>query len=595
MSKDLFINVPSTVGMLLSDVKSGIIGLPDLQRPYVWADKKIRELLDSMMKGYPIGYIMLWDSPADFQNKKVLGKDSKVFEVPEDLVIDGQQRLTGLLSAMYGIPIIDKNYKERTIRISYNPLTRTFAVWTMAYERNKEWISTISEVFEADSNHELSKYRRQYIKALDESREKNGEPLLTDDEKDLIEDNLKLLLDLDGYSLPTMRILENADEEDVAEIFVRVNSGGQKLNEKNFIETLLSVFDIEIHKKINSFCEKSRQPADGTAFNHILKADPSHLIRMAVGFGFRRARLKYAYMLLRGKDLQRGAGGAVTKERRDQNLEIFRKSLDKVTNLNNWHAIMNIFKDTGYVDGKFVASSNAVVYSYVLYLIGKYEYKVPTMELLKIMKKWIFMATLTQFYTGSTETEVEKQFNDLKEVKSAQEFVNYLDSVISDRLTSDFFRVTLPNQLVTSSSQSPIWYGYVASINIIGNPILFGTSPQAALLIPGTSGTKTAADVHHIFPKAYLVSIGIDKERDINQIANYTYLDYQTNIDIGDSAPAEYAETYRDKLGEEQFLRTCRQNAIPDGFDSMKYQEFLEHRRKAMSLIVQSAYEKLCE
>ncbi|MFR1255681.1 MAG: DUF262 domain-containing protein [Eubacterium sp.] len=74
MGKELFDNIPSKVADLLADVKNGRIGLPDLQRPFVWKDNKVRELLDSMMKGYPIGYIMLWASPDDYENKVILVK-----------------------------------------------------------------------------------------------------------------------------------------------------------------------------------------------------------------------------------------------------------------------------------------------------------------------------------------------------------------------------------------------------------------------------------------------------------------------------------------------------------------------------------------
>lgn len=124
MGKELFDNIPSKVADILSDVKNGRVGLPDLQRPFVWQDNKVRELLDSMMKGYPIGYIMLWASPDDYENTVHIGKNEKIYKRPNDLVIDGQQRLTALLAAMYGVTIMDKNYKERAIRISFNPLTR---------------------------------------------------------------------------------------------------------------------------------------------------------------------------------------------------------------------------------------------------------------------------------------------------------------------------------------------------------------------------------------------------------------------------------------------------------------------------------------
>lgn len=419
MGKELFDNIPSKVADLLSDVKNGRIGLPDIQRTFVWKDNKVRELLDSMMKGYPIGYIMLWASPDDYENTGHIGKNEKVYKRPDDLVIDGQQRLTALLAAMYGVTIKDKDYKERKIRISFNPLTREFAVWTQAYERNPEWISEISSVFSADQEHNISKFRKAFIKSANESREKNGETMLTEDEEDLIEENINDLLNLGIYSLPTLKINSKADEEDVADIFVRVNSGGQNLTEKNFIETLIAVYDNDVHDKINQFCAESRIPANGTSYNQILLVDPSHLIRIAVGVGFRRARLRYAYMLLRGKNLKTGE---ITQSVREDNLEIFKNSLDVATNLNNWHTFMNLFATAGYLKGSFVASSNAVVFSYVLYLIGKYDYKVPSVDLQKIIRKWIFMSTITGFYTGSTETEVEKQFADLRDVHNADEF-----------------------------------------------------------------------------------------------------------------------------------------------------------------------------
>lgn len=100
MGKELFDNIPSKVADLLMDVKNGRIGLPDLQRPFVWKDNKVRELLDSMMKGYPIGYIMLWSSPDDYDNTGHIGKNEKMYKHPDDLVIDGQQRLTALLGEL---------------------------------------------------------------------------------------------------------------------------------------------------------------------------------------------------------------------------------------------------------------------------------------------------------------------------------------------------------------------------------------------------------------------------------------------------------------------------------------------------------------
>jgi len=591
LGKELYVNIPSKVGDLLNDVKNGKIGLPDLQRPFVWKDNKVRELLDSMMKGYPIGYIMLWSSPEDYENTGHIGKNDKIYTQPDDLVIDGQQRLTALLAAMYGVAVRDKNYKERNIKIAFNPMTREFQVWSKTYD-TPEWIKDISTAFQADDNHETFMYIRKMVVELNEYRQKNEKEPITLEEEALINENIKDLLDLKLYFLPTLRISSKAGEEDVSDIFVRVNSGGQKLTEKNFIETLLAVYDNEVHEKINKFCEESRIPKDGTSYNQILEVDPSHLIRMAVGVGFRRARLRYAYMLLRGKNLKTGE---ITQETRDENLEIFKNSLDIVTNLNNWHAFMNLMGTAGYLKGSIVASSNAVVFCYVLYLIGKYDYKVASVELQKTIRKWIFMSTITVFYSGSTESEVEKQFADLRDVKTADEFVTYLDGVINTIFTDDYFRLTLPSELNSSSATSPAWYGYIASINVLGYHMLFSTAPLSKYFILGTSGGKNAIDKHHIFPKHYLETIGFDNDRDRNQIANFAYLDYATNIDISDAPPAEYVGRYKEKLGEEGYKLACEQNALPKNFENLEYTEFIAQRRMLMSKIIKKAYDELCK
>ena len=590
MGKELFTPIPSKVKNLVDDVRIGKIGLPDLQRPFVWADSKVRDLFDSMLRGYPIGYVMLWESPVNYEEKKSsIGGNKKIYEEPKELVIDGQQRLTALVAAMYGVQVKDKNYEEHEIKISYNPLTREFAVWTYAIERDQEWISKISDIYLAKESNTFTKFRRAYIKNLNEARAKKGNEELSDEEIDLIEDNLNDLLGLEDFSLPTLEITVGADEQDVADIFVRVNSGGQKLNENNFIQTLIAVYEKEVHDKITAFCQESRIPKDGTSFNHIMEVDPQHLVRVAVGLGFHRARLRYAYMLLRGKNLETGK---YSDETRTQNLTIFKNALEAAMNLNNWHAFLNCVSSAGYVSSKLIASSNAVVFSYVLYLIGKLEYKVDSVRLNKIISKWFFMAAVTYFYSGSTESEVERQFADLRGIHNADEFIAYLENSIASKFTDDYFSVTLPNELNTSSAISPAWNGYVAAQIVLNNPMLFSTSALTPYLLPGASGTKNAVDKHHIFPKNYLAQIGITNDRDRNQAANFTYLDYVTNIDISDDAPNLYIQRYKDKLGQE-FALHCENHALPENFESMDYMEFLNKRRSLMALLIKKAYTRL--
>lgn len=593
MATELFKNIPSKVGDLVRDVRSGRIGLPDLQRPFVWKDSKIRDLFDSILKGYPIGYIMLWESPIDYESKKSgIGDNIKTYDEPKELVIDGQQRLTALVAAMFGIKVKDKNFAEREIKIAFNPISCEFAVWSNAYAKDTEWISKISDVFLAKENNTLITFRRNFIRDCNEGRSKKGYAILSDAEEYIIEENINKLLNLYEYSLPTLEISYNADEEDVADIFVRVNSGGQSLTENNFIQTLISVYENDTSDKINDFAAASRIPAQNTSFNNLIAVDPSHLIRMAIGVGFRRARLRYAYMLLRGKNLETGK---FSENERYDNLQKFKCALDKVMNLNNWHAFINIAGEAGYISRNLIASSNAVVFNYILYLIGKYDYNLTAIQLKKIISKWFFMSTVTYFYSGSTESDVEKQFADLRNVHSADEFIAYLNNVIETRFTDDYFNLTLPSELNTSASISPAWYGYIASQIVLNTPMLFSNTPISKFFILGASGTKNAIDKHHIFPKNYLTKMGVSSDRERNQIANFTYLDYATNIDISDDDPAVYVNKYRTRLGETAYLQSCSEHALPENFETMSYEEFLDKRRKLMAQIIRKAYIKLCD
>ena len=588
----LFEARPTELSTLFDGIKSGRIGLPDLQRPYVWKDAKVRDLLDSMLKGYPIGYVMIWLAPEGYDATANIGTNAVVYQ-SNNLVVDGQQRLTGLYSAIYGVEIVDKDYKTRRIRISFNPLTREFAVWSQAYERAVEWISDIHEVFKARNDDKgIAGLRKKFIKSVNENRERLEQQLLTEDDEISIENGINDLKDLLKHSVPTLEIKSTASEEDVADIFVRVNSGGQKLTEKNFIETLLAVYDKDVHDRIAAFCRESRIPAQGGAYNQMLDVEPSHLIRIAVGCAFHRARLKYAYLLMRGKDLETGL---YSESSRTESLEKFRKALELAMNPNTWHAFLNIFSEAGYVNHSLIASSNAVVFSYVLYLIGINEYKTPVNELRKTLARWIFMATVTGFYTGSTESEVEKQFADLKLCPPTPSgFLEYLEKTIKSKLTDDFFAITLPKDLETSSVQSPAWYAYLASLNVLGNQLLFGNKTLRECLALGASGTKNAVDIHHVFPKKHLADIGFTDDRIRNQIANYTPLEYQTNIDIGDEPPSVYALAYKEKMDEEAYIRSCRANALPDHFESMPYLDFLQERRLLMAQMVKKAFDRLC-
>ena len=236
MAKMLFTPVPRILKDLIMEVENGKLGLPELQRGYVWKATKVRDLLDSMLKGYPIGYLMIWDSADSTDKSKQIGTDRKPYTAPKSLVIDGQQRLTSLFAVMRGKKIVDEKFNEKPITISFNPLTRAFEVGDNAKKRAAEWIYDISEVFLNEPR--SFAYISEKVQSMAESREKAG-GTLTDVEKQSIQQNIMDLLSLGSFSIPTLEINGNSDEESVADIFVRVNSGGEKLGEDDFILPLI--------------------------------------------------------------------------------------------------------------------------------------------------------------------------------------------------------------------------------------------------------------------------------------------------------------------------------------------------------------------
>ena len=146
----------------------------------------------------------------------------------------------------------------------------------------------------------------------------------------------------------------------------------------------------------------------------------------------------------------------------------------------------------------------------------------------------------------------------------------------------------------SSAGVSPIWNGFVASQIVLNTNLLFGNSPISKFFMPGTSGAKGAMDRHHIFPKAWLSKQGYDSDRERNQLANFAYIDYANNIDISDNPPVDYVNHYRESLGADYEI-VCKEHALPDNFETMDYQTFLEQRRVLMAEIVRKAYQKLCE
>lgn len=591
MAEPLFTRVDRPVGKLVGDVIEGRVGLPDLQRPFVWKDSDVRDLLDSMLKGYPIGYCILWEAPDDQEDKKSsIGLNDKSYSTPKELVIDGQQRLTALVSSLYGISVKDQTFSDRTIRIAYDPIAREFHTWDAAVEKDTRYISDVSEAFRAKRDNEIVEFREDYIDRLNEANAKRELPVLSPKERAAVENGINELLNLETtYVIPILLISNKADEEQMSQIFIRVNSGGTKLTEDDFIMTLLSVYEPQTRQRIEDWCEASRKPGTGTSYNALLTVKPSHVIRAAVGLGFGRGRLRYARLILNGRNLETKE---TSTEQREKNFAKFDAALDKVLDLNDWHAFVNALGDAGYLNKGMISSENAIPLSYaIISLIAKYRFGIAGMELQRVAKRWFYTAILTQMYSGNFESVFEQQLNAIDELSDADSFRAWVDSEISARLTDDFFGVTLPNEFDKNRASGPVWNAFLAAQVVLGSRVLFGTGTVAQLLLPASSGVKKAYDKHHVFPANCLKGGPFENLRD--RRANFVCVDYQKNIYIKDEDPRVYVMRFRQELGDDAYEASCKENALPLGFEAMDFPDFLSERRVLMSEMIREAFLRL--
>ena len=589
--EQIFSNTTLTVNQLIEKIDTGELGLPELQRPFIWKDSKVRDLFDSLMHGYPIGYLMLWECPA-LEKKKSIGVDSHSYDSPKEVIIDGQQRLTSLYAVMKGKKVVNSKFDEKSIIISYNPLQDKFEVGYQATKRDPEWIYNISDVYTTSSSF---KFINTFIKRLAEYRQGKGE-LLTESEHDIISENINAIVNLKNHTLPVFDIKANAEEEDVSEIFVRVNSGGVSLKQNDFILTLLSLYWDEGRKEIEEFSRESTFPNKGktTSYNQITTVSAQDLIRVVMAYAFDRARLKYGYKLLRGADFDKR--GAVDEELRTQRFDTLKDKLPDVLDVHSWHEFLKAIMNAGYLSGDLILSGNAIYYSYAFYLIAKHRFHASYNENLHLTSLWFYYASLVSLYTGSFESTVENHLNSIKDLTTLEEYKSFILSRVNERLTNDYFDITLVGSegLAVSGKGNNAWNAYVAALNIMDSKILFSKSNLlvSKLFEPGTDGNRKSLEKHHLFPKAFLKAQGYTDVK-INQMANYAFIDWKDNMDILDDAPSIYYPIICEGRSEEEILRMEEENALPHGWEQMPYEAFLVERRKLMSAKIKCAFDIL--
>ena len=450
---------------LLHYIDIGDIGLPDIQRPFVWPNTKVRDLFDSMYRGFPVGYLLFW-SNAGIGNTKSIGTEDKQHDIPNLLIVDGQQRLTSLYAVFRGKNVIDSDYRSRKIEIAFNPLEGKFEVTDAAIRKNPLWISNISDLWAVHATSYSA--IKAFVKRLESNR------VITDDEEKVIAGSIDRLFDIQKYPFTALEISPAVDEEAVADIFVRINSLGAKLNQADFILTLLSVFWEEGRKELESFCRDSynapKTNNEPSSFNYFIQPHPGELLRVAVAIGFYRGRLKSVYHVLRGKDPD---SDEYSTQMRDMQFNILKQAQKEMLNLTDWHMFFSCLVAAGYRGSEMINSNVTLIYAYAMFLIGRNKFGLSHYELEKIIGRWFVATSISSRYIGSFESEVDGDLRKLKDLESKDEFIRTLDTIINTTLTSDFWTVNIPEKLDSSSAVNPQYFAYLAALNKLNAPVLF--------------------------------------------------------------------------------------------------------------------------
>ena len=604
VSYDKYSVTQYSVSSILGYIEAGDIAIPEIQRPFVWKGKQVRDLIDSLYCGYPTGYLIIW------QNPDVKLKDGGS-AVGKKVLIDGQQRVTALMTAIAGHKILTEDYEEKTIRIAFNPLAKDdedrFAVTTPAHENSSFWIADISEVFRADFS--TRKFINKYL---------DNNP---DADEDVVDQAISQLLSIKSCQLGAIVLVPQLDISEVTEIFVRINSQGKRLNEADFAMSKIAADERyggnALRKAIDYFCHLAVDPAFYNQLSNgdkefmatdyapklrwlkddredIYDPDYNDMLRVSFMHMFGRAKLGDLVSLLSGRDF---VDRSFKEEIAQESFSKLSSGVVNFMNQYNFEQFVLAIKAAGFISSKLLNSQMTLDFAYTLFLILQQSDEIPKVEIKRCIQKWFVLSTLTSRYIGSPESQMDR---DLRTI-AAKGFKSFLQENEDALLSDAFWNVRLVQNLETSSINSPYFNTFIAAQIFAGDRSLLSNSSKVSDLI------SVAGDVHHIFPREYLKRNGFNDRWQYNQVANYAYLDTGVNISIGMKAPDNYfasakrqCETKQIEIGTitdiNEFEDNLKKNCIPAEIVSMvasDYPEFLRLRRSMMASKIRDYYYSL--
>jgi len=581
---------------ILAWVKSGEIAIPEIQRPFVWDSSKVRDLMDSLYQGYPVGYVIAWRNP------NVRLRDGSISE-GKKVLIDGQQRVTALTAAILGQYVINKTYQRVKIKIAFNPIEERFEVQNPAILKDKTWLHDISEAINGD----LFEIADNYFE------------LNPDIDKKHVRNAFSNLINIPKKQIGLIELSPELDIETVTEIFIRINSKGVVLSQADFAMSKIAADTEnngnELRKAIDYFCHLTIAP---DFYKHIVDNDKeftktdffqkmqwlrtenedlydpdyNDLIRVAFTSQFNRGRLSDLVSLLSGRNFETRTFEA---EIAQQSFATLKEGVTNFINETNFKRFLMIIKSAGFISPKLIRSQNAINFAYIVYLKLKHLGENPV-AIESYVRRWLVYSILTSRYSGSPESTFDF---DIKQI-SHKSFDEILREREAAELSDAFWNASLPQSLDTSVASSPYFHVFLASQVKANDKGFLSKDVLVSDLI------SLRGDIHHLFPKDYLKKNGLDRSR-YNQIANYVYMQSEINIKVGNKPPKDYFELIRQQMiennkqvsgipTEQELWNNLKMNCVPTELMEMSindYQDFLTLRRKLMATKMKGYYYRL--
>lgn len=580
---------------ILSLVSTGEIAIPEIQRPFVWDSSKVRDLMDSLYKGYPIGYLISW------QNPNVRLKDGSVSK-GKKILIDGQQRVTALTAAILGHYIINQTYQRVKIKIAFNPIVERFEVQNPAILKDKTWLHDIAEAI--NGKIDLFEVAENYFE------------LNPDADKKQVRKAFSTLMNIPKKQIGLIELAHDLDIETVTEIFIRINSKGVVLSQADFVMSKIATNTEykgnELRKAIDYFCHLAIAP---DFYKHIVDNDnefaktdffpkmqwlrtenedlydPEYndLIRVAFTSQFNRGRLSDLVSLLSGRNFETRSFEDTIAE---QSFATLKTGVNNFINETNFKRFLMIIKSAGFISPKLIRSQNVLNFAYIVYLKLK-ELGVNSVVIESNVRRWLVYSILTGRYSGSPESYFDF---DIKQI-AQKPFDEYLKEKEEGELSDAFWNASLPQSLDTSVASSPYFNVFLASQVKANDRGFLSKDVLVSDLI------SLRGDIHHLFPKDYLRKCGLDRSK-YNQIANYVYMQSEINIKVGNKPPKDYFELintqmqYNNRLvsglsTEQELMDNLKMNCVPIEIIEMNiddYNDFLTLRRKLMAIKMKEYY-----